>query len=213
MESPLHKLAPAGLKVIETLRFDPAEGFVRLGLHLDRTGRTCATLRFGFDRGACLMALGEAVGDAPARVRMTVDGAGEVAVTVAELAATPEVWKVAVAGERLRSDDPWLQVKTTERGVYDRARAALPDRVDEVIFLNERGEVCEGTITNVFVERDGVLLTPPASCGLLPGILRQELLAAGKAKEAVLRVEDLRGVDRVFVGNSLRGLIEAEFAA
>ncbi len=210
MESPLYNSAPADLDVIETLRFEPMNGFTRLGLHLDRAERTCAALQFPFDRGACLMALGEAVADKAARVRLTVNARGKVGVNVADFAATPPVWQVAIAEERLHSDDPWLQVKTTQRAFYDRAREELPDRVDEVIFLNQQDELCEGTITNVFIDRGGVLLTPPTRCGLLPGVLRQELLESGQAMEAVLGVEDWRTAEAAFVGNSLRGLIAVD---
>lgn len=207
MESPLHEIAPAGLEVIETLGFSPDAGFARLALHVDRCEATCARLQFPFDRAAVLLALGEAVADAPARVRLTVDALGLVAVTAAGLAEAACLWRVGIADERLRSDDPWLQVKTTQRGVYDRARSALPDGIDEMIFLNERDEVCEGTITNIFVERDDVLVTPPMASGLLPGVLRQELLESGKASEGVLGLNDLAG--GFYVGNSLRGMIKA----
>ena len=78
-------------------------------------------------------------------------------------------------------------------------------------FLNERGEVSEGTITNVFLDLGGDLLTPPATCGLLPGVLRAELLASRICREAVLAPADLaRG--RLFVGNALRGWIPARLA-
>ena len=86
-------------------------------------------------------------------------------------------------------------------------------QADEVILLNERGEVCEGTITNVFVDiGDGVLVTPALACGLLPGVLRGELLDAGRAREAVLSPADLMDAKALFVGNSLRGLIPARLA-
>ncbi|MCP5071725.1 MAG: hypothetical protein GY947_00310 [Rhodobacteraceae bacterium] len=210
MESTLRHAAPTDLEVIETLRFDPSEGFVRLGLHLDRAAQTCARLGFLFDRGACLMKLGEAVSDSVARVRMTVNQPGEVAVKAAPLGASKPVWRVGLAAARLQSDDPWLQVKTTRRAVYDTARAGLPEGLDEWVFLNQQDEVCEGTITNVFVEHGGVLLTPPVSCGLLPGVLRLELLETGQAMESVLRVADLQAGEKVYVGNSLRGLIAAD---
>jgi 4-amino-4-deoxychorismate lyase len=117
---------------------------------------------------------------------------------------------VRLSDERLDPDDPWLRVKTSVRGRYDRTRAALPPGVDEALFLNTRGEVCEGTITNVFVAAEGALLTPPLASGLLPGILRARLLRQGRAREAVLRPADLSG--SLLVGNALRGLIPARLA-
>lgn len=207
MESPLHEIAPDGVEVIETLRFTPDAGFARLALHVDRCEVTCKALAFPFDRGAVLQSLGEAVTDRPARVRMTVDATGQITVGAFDLAETPRVWRVAVRAERLRSDDPWLRVKTTKRALYDRVRAELPDGVDEMLFLNERGELCEGTITNIFAVRGDKMLTPPLTSGLLPGCLRQELLDKGKAVEQVLKLEDLSG--GFYMGNSLRGAIKA----
>lgn len=208
MESPLHETVPDGLEVIETFGYTPKTGFARLGLHLDRAEVTCVRLNFPFDRGVALQTIGEAVADTPARVRMTVDATGRVTVTAADLAEAKRLWRVGVAEVRLNANDPWLRVKTTHRVTYDTVRAAMPSGVDEVIFLNEQDQICEGTITNVFVEKDGVLITPPLVCGLLPGVLRQELLDSGEAVEAILTVDDLS--DGFYLGNSLRGLIEAE---
>jgi 4-amino-4-deoxychorismate lyase len=91
--------------------------------------------------------------------------------------------------------------------VYDAARAAMADGLDEVIFLNERGEVCDGSITTLFFDRGAGMRTPPLACGLLPGVLRADLGVA----EEVLRAQDLPRV-RLWVGNSLRGLMPAVWA-
>ncbi|GGA13513.1 aminotransferase class IV family protein [Neptunicoccus cionae] len=208
MEGTLRDLAPAGLVVIETLGYSPKDGFARLGLHMDRAEATCARLDIPFDRGEALHSLGTAVDMLPARVRMTIDLDGRIGVSTSELTTPPQVWRVGISDVVLRSDDPWLQVKTSNRAVYDRVRAKMPDDVEELIFLNENGHLCEGTITNLFVGRDGVLLTPPLSSGLLAGVLRQELLDTGRAQEALLTPQDLQGAE-IFVGNSLRGLIPA----
>jgi len=144
--------------------------------------------------------------DHPARLRLTLDREGRVEWTTAALPPAKAEWRVGLAAERLRSDDPWLRVKSTRRETYDRARAALPEALDEVIFLNERGEVCDGSITSVFFDRGQGMRTPPLSSGLLPGVLRAEL----GCPEAVLRAEDLPEV-RLWVGNALRGLIPAVF--
>ncbi|MGB4826794.1 MAG: aminotransferase class IV, partial [Paracoccaceae bacterium] len=115
-----------------------------------------------------------------------------------------DAWRLGLAAARLVSGDPWLSVKSTNRTVYDVARAALAAGRDEVLFLNERGEVCDGTIVSVFFDRGQGMRTPPLSCGLLPGVLRAELAFP----EEVLRARDLPKV-RLWVGNSLRGLIPA----
>ena len=210
MESPLYEIAGPDLKVIETLRFAGQDGFVRLDLHVERAARTCARLLFPFDALAMRAALHAAVGDEPARCRVTIDRSGKITVETAPLAPTKDLWHVSVAEETLTSNDPWLALKTTRRDVYDRARAAMPEGADEVIFLNKRGALCEGSITNIFVPRGDVLLTPAQACGLLPGVLRQELLESGRAREAFLTLDDLRGEQGFFVGNSLRGLIPAK---
>lgn len=205
MESALHEIAPEGLEVIETMGFTPDDGFVRLAAHIDRMEATCERLRFPFDRGAILMALGEAVDEATARVRVTVNADGAVVVQVGAMEPVGR-WRLGISDVVLQSNDPWLTVKTSQRAVYDTARAALTD-LDEVLFLNERGEVCEGTITNVFADLGDGLVTPPVSCGCLPGVLRGEMLASGEVRERVLTLDDLGAARAVFVGNSLRGLI------
>ncbi len=209
MEGAFRRPLPPDLTLIETFRWEG--GFVRLEAHLARLDATARRLGVPLDRGAVDAALAKVAGAGPLRVRLTVDRGGAVAVAAAPLGPAPAVWRLALAAERLDPDDPWLGVKTSERRRYDAARAALPEGVDELMFLNRRGEVCEGTITNVFVEAGGVLLTPPLACGLLPGVLRAELLARGAAREAVLGAGDL-AAGRLFVGNSLRGLCAAHLA-
>jgi para-aminobenzoate synthetase/4-amino-4-deoxychorismate lyase len=118
-----------------------------------------------------------------------------------------------LAGTRIDSSDPLRRHKTTARKVYDDALSRLEpgSPVFDLVFLNERGEIAEGARSNVFVERDGCLLTPPLSSGALPGVLRGELLAAGRAREAVLLPDDL--AQGFWLGNALRGLLPVRLAA
>ena len=105
--------------------------------------------------------------------------------------------RFAVSDTRLDSADPFLFHKTTRRELYDREWQHYSDTMgaDEVIYLNERGELAEGSRTNIFIERDGVLVTPPLTSGLLPGVLRSELIATGKAVEQMLTLDDLEAAD------------------
>lgn len=201
------------LALIETLRWEPEQGFLRLDQHLRRLNRSLDALGF-LPPADPAMALKLAVGgDEPLRVRLSVSYRGKTEVTTAPFRPEPEgkVWRLRIAGQKLSSDDAFLRHKTTRRDLYEAARAEFSsEEADEVLLLNESGEVCEGTITNLFVEgEDGILLTPAISSGLLPGILRAELIREGKARSMVLKPSALAG-RRLFVGNSLRGLIPAE---
>ena len=110
--------------------------------------------------------------------------------------------RVGLAPLPVAATDFRLRHKTTSRGFYDDARATA--QADEVVFFDRDGFVTEGSFTNVFIERDGLLVTPPLTRGLLPGILRAALLDAGKAIEGDVRVEDLHA--GFMLGNAVRGL-------
>jgi para-aminobenzoate synthetase/4-amino-4-deoxychorismate lyase len=101
-----------------------------------------------------------------------------------------------------------LAHKTSDRGFYDEARAAAG--TFEILFHDGDGFLTEGSFTSLFVERDGQLLTPPLSRGLLPGILRERLIEEGRAREADLTEADLGG--GFLIGNSVRGLMPAALA-
>lgn len=205
MESALRQGAgDPDLRLIETMLWD-GTGFPRLALHMARLRRSAGLLGWPFgDVEAAL----RGVTGGPARVRLTLDAGGACTVTVAALPPVAQVWRVGLAAGRLASGDPWLAVKSTRRAVYDTARAALPGGLDEVIFVNERDEVCDGTITTVFFDRGNGMRTPPLSSGLLPGVLRAEMACP----EDVLLAADLPAV-RLWVGNAVRGLIPAVWVA
>jgi para-aminobenzoate synthetase/4-amino-4-deoxychorismate lyase len=118
------------------------------------------------------------------------------------------------------SADPFIHHKTTCRRVYEAERErAVAAGFLEVLFCNERGELTEGSITNVFILKAGKLLTPPLTCGLLGGVLRGALLDGEvespdgiQVSESVLSVKDLREAEAIYVGNSVRGLIRVRLA-
>lgn len=213
MESPVRPPTESDFRLIETFAFRPGQGFVRLSRHLQRMARTAAWLGISFDPTRVDHVLSNVTSNRPLRCRLTLDLDGTPSVTTAPLADNPVRWVIGFAQEVLESSDVWLRHKTTRREVYDRARATLPIGIDELVFANERNELCEGTITNLFVETDDDrLLTPPLSAGLLPGILREELMDSGRAVEAVLTPDHMKSARQIFMGNSLRGLIPAKLA-
>jgi len=203
-----YEAARRPLRLIETLRWSPAEGFVRGERHLARMARSASFFGMPFDGTRAREALTtaqESVGSKDLRLRLALDEAGAFACTAAPLGQAKEFWSFAISPRRISSGDVLARHKTDWREAYD--GEPLPPGCDEVVFLNQRGEVAEGSRSTVFVARDGMLLTPPLSAGVLDGVLRAALIAEGRCREAVLMPQDLQGA--VYLGNSLRGLIRA----
>ncbi len=196
--------------LIETMRFDPHDGLIRLDAHLARMKASANRFGFAFDRHAARNELQAATFRlrAAARLRLLLGRTGHVAVEVRPLPPTPDgPVDVRIAPLPVDATDFRLRHKTTDRAFYDLSRAGA----FEVVFTGPNGSLTEGSFTNLFVERDDVLLTPPVETGLLDGILRNELIAQGRAREADLRADDLK--HGFFIGNSLRGLLPARLTA
>jgi para-aminobenzoate synthetase / 4-amino-4-deoxychorismate lyase len=200
-----------GFDLIETMRFEPAQGIARLELHLERMKASAQAFGFEFDRHAMRNKLHAATFhlDGLSKIRLLLSKGGAVAIETRPLADTTGPWHIAVAPLPVDAGDFRLLHKTTDRGFYDEARTA--SGADEVLFTDAKGYLTEGSITALFVESDGKLLTPPLSRGALPSTLRRELVESGQAIEADLRPEDLGA--KFFIGNSVRGLIPAKRVA
>lgn len=201
------------VQLIETLRYAPGEGLVRRPLHLARMERSAAALGLPFDRERGRATLDHAVRGCltSTRVRLVLNEIGEFQAETELIPVSPSLWRYAISPYRVHSADSIVPHKTSRRRMYDRERARLTAETgcDEVLFLNEKDELTEGSRSNIFIERDGRLFTPHLDCGLLDGCLRRELLDQRDCSEARLVRADLETADRVFLGNSLRGLIPA----
>jgi para-aminobenzoate synthetase/4-amino-4-deoxychorismate lyase len=215
--SPDHRAAQFDL--IETMRFNPETGIDLLEMHLERMKASARELGFEFDRHAArnqIQALCFQL-DRASKVRLLSSRRGAMAL---EASALPDI--AEQSGQILSAIalpipvDPgdWrLRHKTTDRGFYEEAlEVARHAGADEALLLHDDGLMTEGCTTNIFVERDGVLLTPPAQLGLLPGVLRRSLIETGKAREANLSLDDLAqasATGELWLGNAVRGLVKA----
>lgn len=204
------RLSAGHADLIETMAFDPAKGIELLELHLERMKASALALGFSFDRHALRNAIHALCFDldAPAKVRLVVSKSGAHALDASPMPAPLDGLTCAVLPLPVSDGDWRLRHKTTDRGFYEAGLAAAKQAgAGEALFLRDDGLLTEGMFTNIFVRRDGVLLTPRADLGLLPGVLRRSLIESGRAVEADLTLDDLSG--GFFVGNALRGLIPA----
>ncbi|MGH6793431.1 MAG: chorismate-binding protein, partial [Methyloceanibacter sp.] len=209
----------APFELIETLRYEKGTGFHLLERHLARLQSSAHHFGYPFSRGAVIAALeAEAARIAAqvALVRLLLGEDGTITVTSTEITLPTKdtVWRFVISDQRVDEKNPLFYHKTTRRQFYDREMERQKELTgcDEVVFLNSRGELTEGTRTTLFVEQDGRLFTPALACGLLPGTLREELLDLPRAaaSETVLTPSDLLAADRIYLGNSVRGLVRAE---
>ena len=194
--------------LIESLRHD-GQGYLLLDRHLQRLAGSADYFGFILDidnlRGR-LQNLGQGLTGIH-KVRLLLAFDGGITLESQPIAAddTPSApVEIAISQQRVDSSDPFLYHKTTRRTLYDEQLRAYPGGYD-VVFLNERDELTEGSYTTIIIARHGELLTPRLDCGLLPGVLREELLEVGAMREAVLTLDDLRTANTVWLVNSVRG--------
>ncbi len=193
--------------LLETLRWQQPDGFGTLERHLARLAASAAYFDIPLDVEAARDALASAVVGRrlPARVRLVVDRSGTIGVEVAD-APPPRTGPVRAVLDTVggRSDDVFARHKTTLRVRYEQASARHPG-AEDVILLNERGELTETTIATLAVRLDGLWWTPPLASGALPGVARAAALEAGKVRERVLIPDDLARADAIVRLNALRG--------
>jgi para-aminobenzoate synthetase/4-amino-4-deoxychorismate lyase len=208
----LSQATPA-FNLIETIGWRRETGFA-FGLeHDERLSETATHFGFSYSPFAAAAAMHLAAheaGGAMARIRLELQTDGGVRLSGTPMAPNAgSVWRYTISELRIDSRDPFRHHKTTERAIYDDALAnARSHGVDEVLFLNERDEVAEGAISNVFLELDGAIVTPPLSSGALNGCLRRAAVEWG-IEERPVRRADLDRASSIWFGNSVRGFVRA----
>lgn len=150
----------------------------------------------------------QASGDARLRVTLFRDGEVRLESFPLPVAATAPL-RLCVDPHPVNQESVLLFHKTTDRTEYE-VRALRHRSADDVVIVNERGEVTETTRANIVVQRDGQWWTPALSSGLLPGVERERLLRAGAIRERVIVLDDLRNAQGLATINSLRGWQVAE---
>jgi para-aminobenzoate synthetase/4-amino-4-deoxychorismate lyase len=198
---------PRDFTLIESLLFEKDSGYFLLERHLNRLAHSAHYFGFKIDHGAvrmCLEKCSHAISES-SKVRLLLSRDGSVAVEVDTLVSStscPTSW-ITFADQTVDSSNRFLYHKTSNREMYRVELEKKPNCVD-VIFLNEKGEVTEGAYNNIVIRKGGILLTPPITCGLLPGTMREQLLETGEVSEEVIMPVDVEQADEIYLINSVR---------
>ncbi len=191
--------------LIESLRLENGV-YTLLDRHLARLSSSAGFFGFICDQKKIRQALSDHAAQmiALCKVRLLLAADGSLEISSETLLDSVVPLRIAISTVIVSSKDRMRYHKTTCRESLDIARSSRPD-CDEVLFQNERGQLTEGSYHTLVLKLDGQLVTPHKGCGLLPGVLRSELLEQGKITELILYPEDLERADESWLINSVRG--------
>ena len=210
--------------LIETMKADADAVIALLPYHLRRLKQSARALGYRYPGDDAVITAIKAALDQTStatimpsgtRLRLLLSPLGQLVIQTAPLPALQGVPWIALTQLRLESAEPLLQHKTTHRPWYEAATQWLAQHPDyfDLIFLNEKGELCEGSRSNIYVLKNGVWLTPPLASGLLGGVLRTQLLDTHQVEEAILTPSDLTaGKASIRLSNALRGWFDVQIS-
>lgn len=208
-------------ELIETMRANSLGQIPLLAGHLQRLQASALKLGFSWPGSAAadqainaaLLNVTTVTGSTRVRLLMNLDG--QIHITTTPLPALQGRPLVALASLTLDSHETLLQHKTTQRPWYDPTTQWLATHHDffDLIFLNERNELCEGSRSNLYIKKAQQWLTPPLTCGLLGGVMRQHLIATGQVREEVLTRTDFEQPEVTLrLSNGLRSWFDVQRA-
>lgn len=208
-------------KLIETMRWSRGTGYLLLPYHLERLKSSAAYFNFPFDEKKVRRKLKKISkrfdSRSPYRVRLLLSSSGDARISCRRIKLSRQNGqpRITFSPERTNSRRIFLFHKTTSRKLYDREfRRAREDGFFDVIFENERGEITEGAISNIFIRKNDIYYTPPVKCGLLGGVYRRYFMEkrAPFVRERILRRSDLLRADAIYLTNAVRGIIRVRLS-
>ena len=207
----IKKIRP--FQLLESILWNAGRGYYLLDLHLQRLSRSAEYFQIALDMKRIRIQLKKLEGKLPLRgsskVRLEVDLEGGFTLFWEPLPELKPPLRVKLSSVRVDPGNIFLYHKTTRREIYEKElKKARREGFFEVVFQNKFGELTEGSFSNLFVKIGSQIYTPPVTSGLLPGVLREYFIRSGKVKQRILYPQDLKTASAVYVGNSVRGLLE-----
>lgn len=207
---------PAQFSLFETMHATRENGCRYLDRHLQRITQSAHYFGISLNVSEIKKQLDATCAEltikAPHRLRLSVDGLGQIGIQTTLLNPINLPVKVSMATSIQQSNNFWLRHKTTVRSVYDQAwQTAEQQGAFDMLFCNEYGELTEGARSNILVKIDGHWITPPLTAGVLPGVMRAVLMddPTWALTECAIHIDQLRRAEEIAVCNALRGVMPA----
>lgn len=143
------------------------------------------------------------------KIRLLLSRSGKIQIEHSGITkAKKEIGKIDITLKRIDSQNIFQTHKTTNRLLYNAEyKKAMDKNIKDYIFLNEKNEIVETSIYNLFIKSNGNYFTPPISSGALPGVMREYLIRKGRIKEKTLTIPDLESAEKIYICNSVRGIM------
>ena len=198
-------------EIFETMKIEDGKIFL-LDEHLDRMKQAADYFLFCFERQkikSYIIKVISRINKSDYRFRISLQKYGNLSHTFSEMFQSFNEVKVIVSKNKIYTKNRFQYFKTTNRGLYDREYKSFSTKgFFDVIYFNERGELAEGAITNIFIYKNDVISTPSINAGILSGVYRKHLLKNDSSiRERRLYLEDLLEADKIVLTNSVRGSV------
>lgn len=199
-------------QLLESLRLENGS-YLLIQRHLERIKRSAEYVHFPGNNEEVVKELDKVAQNHPSgtfKVRLLLSRSGDIEVQANETAPIAEPVRCSLALEPVDSRNPFLFHKTTHREIYEREEARQPAGNFSPLLWNENGEVTEFTTGNFVAEKDGEFYTPPIDCGVLAGVMREQLLSEGRLHEQIILKEELPKFDAFWLINGVRGWVKVQ---
>jgi len=204
-------------KIIETMLWDKQNGCTLLKFHRERLLESAEYFDFLYNEKAILKILQELRISLDKgkkyRVRLLLSKEGEPEITYTPIEADKSDRFLTFSKRKTSSFNKFLFHKTTNRKVYDEEYKACKEKgFCDIIFRNEKNEITEGAISNIFIKKGRKYYTPPVECGLLNGVCRRYLLKKRNfpVEEKILYEKDMVSADEILLTNAVRGIVKVK---
>lgn len=195
--------------LLETLLWTPHAGYFLLSYHLQRLQDSAEYFNIPLNLPQLLhqlQTLAPTLKRSPHKIRLLIDSQGALTLESSPISSPSSFTPLTVklAPQPIDSSSIWLYHKTTHRQIYEQTRSAVSD-CDDVLLWNEHHQITEASIANLILHWQGQWITPPLSCGLLPGTFRAWLLERHLIREHPITLDMITPSSTLYLINSVRG--------